>query len=120
LTRYAVRYLLRRYVKKATLAAPTLRGKKLHPHALHHSTAVALLKVGVDFATISPWLGHPLVCLGKRIDGRCRRESALVAAQSHPVARVPFRDDREANLVGAKVIEDHARFISFLPLARYS
>lgn len=58
LTRYGVRYLLRRYVKKATLAAPTLRGKKLHPHSLRHSTAVALLKAGVDFATISQWLGH--------------------------------------------------------------
>ena len=58
LTRYGVRYLLRRYVKKATRAAPTLRGKKLHPHSLRHSTAVALLKAGVDFATISQWLGH--------------------------------------------------------------
>jgi len=58
LTRYGVRYLLRRYVKKAIHAAPTLRGKKLHPHSLRHSTAVALLKAGVDFATISQWLGH--------------------------------------------------------------
>lgn len=58
LTRYGVRYLLRRYLKKATRAAPTLRGKKLHPHSLRHSTAVALLKAGVDFATISQWLGH--------------------------------------------------------------
>jgi len=58
LTRYGVRYLLRRYIKKATGAAPTLRGKKLHPHSLRHSTAVALLKAGVDFATISQWLGH--------------------------------------------------------------
>jgi len=58
LTRYGVRYLLRRYVKKASQAAPTLRDKKLHPHSLRHSTAVALLKAGVDFATISQWLGH--------------------------------------------------------------
>jgi site-specific recombinase XerD len=58
LTRYGVRYLLRRYVKKAARVAPTLNGKKLHPHSLRHSTAVALLKAGVDFATISQWLGH--------------------------------------------------------------
>ena len=25
---------------------------------MRHSTAVALLKAGVDFATISQWLGH--------------------------------------------------------------
>jgi integrase/recombinase XerD len=56
--RYGVRYLLRRYVQKASQVATFLRSKKLHPHAIRHSTAVALLKSGVDFATISQWLGH--------------------------------------------------------------
>lgn len=58
LTRYGVRYLLRRYVQKASQVAPSLKTKKLHPHSIRHSTAVALLKSGVDFATISHWLGH--------------------------------------------------------------
>ncbi len=58
LTRYGVRYLLRRYVEKASEVAPSLKHKKLHPHSIRHSTAVALLKAGVDFATISHWLGH--------------------------------------------------------------
>jgi integrase/recombinase XerD len=58
LTRYGVRYLLRRYVQKALRVAPSLKNKKLHPHSIRHSTAVALLKSGVDFATISQWLGH--------------------------------------------------------------
>jgi site-specific recombinase XerD len=58
LTRYGVRYLLRRYVQKASQVAPSLKSKKLHPHSIRHSTAVALLKSGVDFATISHWLGH--------------------------------------------------------------
>ena len=58
LTRFGVRYLLRRYVIAATPSAPTLRDKRIHPHSVRHSTAVALLKAGVDFATISQWLGH--------------------------------------------------------------
>lgn len=58
LTRYGVRYLLRRHLETASRTAPTLRGKHLHPHSLRHSTAVALLKAGIDFATISQWLGH--------------------------------------------------------------
>ena len=59
LTRFGVRYLLRKYVAAASAqAAPTLRNKRLHPHSIRHSTAVALLKAGVDFATISQWLGH--------------------------------------------------------------
>jgi integrase/recombinase XerD len=58
LTRYGVRYLLRRYVQRAARVVPSLKTKKLHPHSIRHSTAVALLKAGVDFATISQWLGH--------------------------------------------------------------
>ena len=58
LTRFGVRYLLRRYVAAAAKLEPSMRDKSIHPHSLRHSTAVALLKSGVDFATISQWLGH--------------------------------------------------------------
>jgi site-specific recombinase XerD len=58
LSRYGVRYLLRRYTARAAASAPTLKDKNLHPHSIRHSTAIALLKAGVDFATISQWLGH--------------------------------------------------------------
>lgn len=58
LTRFGVRYLLKKYVAMSITAAPTLKGKRLHPHSLRHTTAISLLKAGVDFATISQWLGH--------------------------------------------------------------
>ena len=58
LTRFGGRYLLRRSVAAAAEAEPSLRDKSIHPHSLRHSTAIALLKSGVDFATISQWLGH--------------------------------------------------------------
>ena len=57
LTRFGIRYLLRKYQHRAQVHAG-LRGKRLHPHSLRHSTAVALLKAGVDLSTISQWLGH--------------------------------------------------------------
>jgi integrase/recombinase XerD len=58
LTRFGVRYLLRKYVAASAVRIATLRGKRLHPHCVRHSTAISLLKAGVDFATISQWLGH--------------------------------------------------------------
>jgi len=58
LTRFGVRYLLQKYVSAAAQTIPSLQGKRLHPHCIRHATAVALLKSGVDFATISQWLGH--------------------------------------------------------------
>lgn len=58
LTRFGVRYLLRKYVDAAGKEAPTLADKSIHPHSLRHSTAVHLLKAGVDIVTVSQWLGH--------------------------------------------------------------
>ena len=58
LTRFGVRYLLRKYLALSCAAVSTIQGKRLHPHSLRHTTAIHLLKAGVDFATISQWLGH--------------------------------------------------------------
>jgi len=58
LTRFGVRYLLQKYVAVTAQTVESLAEKRLHPHSLRHSTAIALLKSGVDFATISQWLGH--------------------------------------------------------------
>lgn len=58
ITRFGVRYLLQKRVVAGAEVAPTLTGKRIHPHSLRHTTAIHLLKAGVDFATISQWLGH--------------------------------------------------------------
>ncbi len=58
LTRFGVRYLLRKYLPKRLAGGQPGLSKRLHPHSLRHTTAVYLLKAGVDFATISQWLGH--------------------------------------------------------------
>lgn len=58
ITRFGVRYLLRKYVAATSASVKTLQSKRLHPHSFRHTTALSLLKSGVDFATISQWLGH--------------------------------------------------------------
>lgn len=58
LTRFGVRYILGKHLKSARVNVRTLTHKRLHPHSMRHSTAVALLKSGVDLTTISHWLGH--------------------------------------------------------------
>ena len=58
LSRFGVRYILKECLKHAQSSIPSLCSKRLHPHSMRHSTAVALLKSGVDLTTISQWLGH--------------------------------------------------------------
>jgi site-specific recombinase XerD len=58
LTRFGVRYILAKHLDCARRHVATLAKKHLHPHSMRHSTAVALLKSGVDLLTISQWLGH--------------------------------------------------------------
>jgi site-specific recombinase XerD len=61
LTRFGLRYLLRKYAALADTAAPTLAHKRVHPHSMRHSAAVHLLQSGVDLVAISHWLGHASV-----------------------------------------------------------
>jgi site-specific recombinase XerD len=66
LTRFGVRYILAKYCTQARDAVPTLATKRLHPHSMRHSTAVHLLRSGVDIVTISQWLGHASVTTTNR------------------------------------------------------
>lgn len=61
LTRFGVRYLVRKYATLAQPAAPGLARKRVHPHTMRHSSAVHLLQSGIDLVTISHWLGHASV-----------------------------------------------------------
>jgi integrase/recombinase XerD len=58
LSRFGIRHILGKCLTHAGDAAPNLRKKRLHPHSMRHSTAIALLKSGVDLSTISHLLGH--------------------------------------------------------------
>jgi len=58
LTRFGVGIILQKQLRRAAQKLPSLKGKRLHPHSLRHSTAVHLLRSGVDLSTIANWLGH--------------------------------------------------------------
>ena len=58
LTRFGIRFILAKYIRRAKEQVPSLRPKRLHPHSVRHSTALFLLRSGVDLSTIAHWLGH--------------------------------------------------------------
>lgn len=58
ITRYGIHALVVRTVERAMAMAPSLHTKRISPHTIRHTTAVHLLRAGVDINTIRAWLGH--------------------------------------------------------------
>jgi site-specific recombinase XerD len=66
---------------------PELKKKRLHPHSIRHSTALHLLRAGVDLSTIAQWLGHASLNTTNRyiaLDLETKREAL---AKAKPLAR---------------------------------
>jgi site-specific recombinase XerD len=58
MTRFGVHRVVTDCGKQAKTSVPSLQGKRVSPHNIRHTTAVHLLRAGVDINTIRAWLGH--------------------------------------------------------------
>lgn len=58
LTRFGIYRMVRKAGLKASSPNPLLRSRQISPHIIRHTTAVHLLRAGVDINTIRAWLGH--------------------------------------------------------------
>jgi integrase/recombinase XerD len=58
ITRFGIHRVVTHYASLVSKAVPTLASKRVSPHTIRHTTAVHLLRAGVDINTIRAWLGH--------------------------------------------------------------
>ena len=58
ITRFGIHAMVERYISKLAAELPSLASKRVSPHTIRHTTAVHLLRAGVDINTIRAWLGH--------------------------------------------------------------
>jgi integrase/recombinase XerD len=58
MTRFGIHRLVAHYARSASESTPSLSVKRVSPHIIRHTTAVHLLRSGVDINTIRAWLGH--------------------------------------------------------------
>jgi site-specific recombinase XerD len=54
----ALQRIVHRHVCSASTICASLRERRITPHTLRHTAAMALLQHGVDLAVIALWLGH--------------------------------------------------------------
>jgi len=58
LGRFGMSNIIDKYCKKAACTVASLKNKKVTPHTIRHTTAMHLLKSGVEINVIRSWLGH--------------------------------------------------------------
>lgn len=58
LTRFGLRFIVRRCVTGAAASYPELAKKPISPHTFRHTTALHLLQSGVELNVVRSWLGH--------------------------------------------------------------
>ena len=86
ITRFGVHTLVERTVAKAARTTPTLGRKSVSPHTIRHTTAVHLLRAGVDINTIRAWLGHVSLETTNRyaqVDLAMKAKALATCAPSH-------------------------------------
>jgi integrase/recombinase XerD len=58
ITRFGIYARVRRCAAQAAQRVSSVGAKRVSPHVIRHTTAVHLLRAGVDINTIRAWLGH--------------------------------------------------------------
>src|SRR5580700_746823 len=58
MTRSGFKYIVKKYVRMASIKQPSLAKKRVSPHSLRHSCAMSTLQATGDIRKVALWLGH--------------------------------------------------------------
>lgn len=93
LGRFGISNIISKYCKKAKSTVPSLKDKKVTPHTIRHTTAMHLLKSGVEINVIRSWLGHAYLKTTHRyveIDLALKREALKSCEMKDNRLEAPF------------------------------
>src|SRR3546814_9093964 len=58
MTRFGIHRVVTQCAERVSESLATMKDKRISPPTIRHTTAVHLLRAGVDLNTIRAWLGH--------------------------------------------------------------
>lgn len=95
LSRSGVEDRLREAVRAASANCSALKGRRISPHTLRHTTAMHLLQSGVDITVIAIWLGHESTeTTHLYVEANlAMKEKALSKIEEMPIPSLRFRAD---------------------------
>lgn len=95
MTRFGIFSLVCRAAAVAAQRVPSISSKHVSPHVIRHTTAVHLLRAGVDINTIRAWLGHvslDTTNIYAEVDLEMKAKALGACEISPRKARMPWHD----------------------------
>lgn len=96
LSRFGLRYIVRRHARLAEVTTPSLARKKVNPHTIRHTTATHLLRAGVDINSIRAWLGHvslETTNIYAEIDLEAKAKALATCEVAGSIRSTPWREE---------------------------
>ena len=91
------RFGVYRLVERCAARVPGLKGRKITPHVVRHTSACALVRAGVDLNTIRAWLGHvslDTTNIYAEIDLEMKAKAMALCDAAEPEPDRPWKEDR--------------------------
>ena len=97
LTRFGIHALVERYARVVAATMPSVAKKRVSPHTIRHTTAMHLLRAGVDINTIRAWLGHVSLATTNvyaEVDLEMKAKALASCEIKEEGSQKPYREDK--------------------------
>ncbi|ECJ2934124.1 tyrosine-type recombinase/integrase [Salmonella enterica subsp. enterica] len=105
MTRFGIHRIVTQYAKVAAESITTIKDKRVSPHLIRHTTAVHLLKAGVDINTIRAWLGHvslDTTNIYAEVDIEMKAKALACVDISESTSTFPYKENRPSLMMFLK------------------
>lgn len=105
MTRFGIHRIVTQYARIASESISTIKDKRVSPHLIRHTTAVHLLRAGVDINTIRAWLGHvslDTTNIYAEVDIEMKAKALACVDIPESISAMPYKENRPSLMMFLK------------------